>query len=101
MQDLFTVTFKGHPNVRATNRMTLELTREDFLTLRGDCILGILADAACRDLSNEAKAQICTDDSKLRFRIEVEGEHFIDSAKNIGPYIVCQRAAGMSPEPEP
>jgi hypothetical protein len=71
-----TVRFKGHPNVRATNRMTLEVTREDFLTLRGDCILGVRADSACKDLTDDTRAFICRDSSRLRFVIDVEGKSF-------------------------
>lgn len=33
----------GHKNMLATHPTTLEFTTEDFLTLRGDCILGIKA----------------------------------------------------------
>lgn len=33
----------GHHNVLAAHPTTLEFTTEDFLTLRGDCILGINA----------------------------------------------------------
>jgi hypothetical protein len=79
-----TVRFRGHPNVLATNRMTLEVTREDFLTLRGDCILGIGADLACKDLTDEAKAVICNDDSRLRFVIDVEGKVFEFGASGSG-----------------
>jgi hypothetical protein len=73
---ILTVRFRGHPNVRATNRMTLEVTREDFLTVRGDCILGIEADSACKDLNDDARAAICSDSTRLKFVIEVEGKSF-------------------------
>jgi len=44
---------RGHKNVRATHRSTLEFTREDYLTPRGDCIICVSADKALRDLSEE------------------------------------------------
>ncbi|WP_456367922.1 DUF371 domain-containing protein [Thermococcus sp.] len=44
---------RGHENVRATHRSTLEFTREDYLTPRGDCIICVSADKALRDLSEE------------------------------------------------
>lgn len=31
----------GHPNIKATHVKTLEFTKDDFLTERGDCIIGI------------------------------------------------------------
>jgi len=37
---------RGHPNVRATHRSTLEVTREDHLTPRGDCIIGVSSEVA-------------------------------------------------------
>jgi hypothetical protein len=80
MEPLFTVRFKGHPNVTATNAMTLEVTREDFLTRRGDCIVGILADSACRDIRDDAKAFIRSDGSRLMFALIVGSDRFGFSA---------------------
>jgi len=37
-------TAKGHENIRARHRTTLEFTKDEYVTLRGDCILGICAD---------------------------------------------------------
>ncbi|HIP75502.1 MAG TPA: DUF371 domain-containing protein, partial [Thermococcus paralvinellae] len=34
----------GHENIKATHKSTLEITKEDFLTPRGDCIICIKAD---------------------------------------------------------
>ncbi len=73
---LFTVRFRGHPNIRATNRMTLEVTKEEFLTLRGDCIVGICADTACSDLSREAREHLIRDGTRVRFVLSVEGTAF-------------------------
>ena len=44
------VSAEGHYNVRAEHKSTFELTRDDYLTPRGDCIVGIRADKAPRDL---------------------------------------------------
>lgn len=41
---------RGHPNVRARHRTTLEVTREDYLTPRGDCIIGVSSEVAAADL---------------------------------------------------
>jgi len=46
---------KGHPNVKATHSTTFEFTKENFLTHRGDCIVGISASKALRDFSKEFK----------------------------------------------
>jgi hypothetical protein len=46
---------KGHPYIRATHRTTLEVTVEDSITPRGDCIIGVSADKSALSLSEEFK----------------------------------------------
>ncbi|MEM1619145.1 MAG: DUF371 domain-containing protein [Fervidicoccaceae archaeon] len=46
---------RGHPNIRAEHEGTLEITRDEDLTPRGDCIIGVSADKAARDLSPRLK----------------------------------------------
>ncbi|GAB6148268.1 DUF371 domain-containing protein [Stetteria hydrogenophila] len=41
---------RGHVNVRALHRTTFEVTKEDYLTERGDCIVGVSSEAAAADL---------------------------------------------------
>lgn len=45
----------GHHNVSAKHRTTLEFTKEDYLTPRGDCIIGIKATKAVNDLKEDVK----------------------------------------------
>ncbi len=45
----------GHENVQGLHRTTLEITREAFLTLRGDCIVAVKADKGLKDFSKEFK----------------------------------------------
>jgi len=61
---------KGHENVRVTHKSTLEFTKEDYLTPRGDCILCIEADKGINDLSNEFKSALRAG-KKLLIRIKV------------------------------
>ena len=63
----------GHPNIRATHRSTLEITKEENLTPRGDCIIAIKADKGLYELSNEFKKIARKDGSKIKLIIEVEG----------------------------
>jgi hypothetical protein len=44
------VTATGHPNIRSTHTTTWQLTTEDHLTPRGDCIIGVNASMGARDL---------------------------------------------------
>jgi len=46
----------GHSNITARNGTTFEFTKENHLTLRGDCIIGVRADKGARDLAQEFKA---------------------------------------------
>jgi len=41
---------RGHPNVRATHRSTFEITKDDYLTPRGDCIVGVESEASAADV---------------------------------------------------
>jgi hypothetical protein len=34
------VTFYGHPNIQSLHAKTIEITKDEHLTLRGDCIIG-------------------------------------------------------------
>ncbi|NJE02318.1 DUF371 domain-containing protein [Thermococcus sp. JdF3] len=61
---------RGHENVRATHKSTLEFTKENYLTPRGDCILCIEADRGINDLSGEFKSALKAG-KKLLIRIRV------------------------------
>ncbi len=71
------VTFLGHSNVKATNRSTIEVTTEDFLTPQGDCIIGILADKGCSQLSDKAKSWLQKDSNKVLIKITVHNMEFL------------------------
>src|SRR3989338_6007579 len=65
-----TITAKGHPLVKGTHRTTIEITKENFLTKKGDCIIGVSADKACADLSDELKDALKTDAKfKVTFKV--------------------------------
>lgn len=40
----YTFIAKGHPNILATQRTTLEITKDSELTKKGDCIIAVAAD---------------------------------------------------------
>ena len=48
----------GHPFVQCTHSTTIELTKDDYLTEKGTCILGIKASKACYDLNLVLKKKI-------------------------------------------
>ena len=71
------ITFKGHPNVQSLHARTIEITKDKDLTLNGDCIIGINANKACKDLDPEIKKRIRKKDSVIEIRLIVEPYSFI------------------------
>lgn len=46
---------RGHRNIRATHEKSLEFTKEEYLTERGDCIVGVSSTKALSDFSQSFK----------------------------------------------
>lgn len=63
----------GHRNIRALHKSTLEITKEDSVTPRGDCIVAVKAEKACVDLSDELRKAIIKDGSRVIIEIECGG----------------------------
>jgi hypothetical protein len=66
----------GHENVLCTHTTTLEITKENHLTKKGNCILGICASKACFDLNSELKKEL---QKNNKFRISIKVDDLIDS----------------------
>lgn len=62
----------GHKNIKSMHRTTLEFTKEEKLTVKGDCILGIRSERSCEDLSKELKCALKSK-SKFLIRLRVDG----------------------------
>jgi len=61
----------GHPNVKAEHPTTFEVTRERWLTSKGDCIIAVGADKAARDLGREFKEAARRPGAEITIVIEV------------------------------
>jgi hypothetical protein len=72
----------GHVNIKSTNRTTFEITKEEHLTPRGDCIVAVGANKGAFDLSSEFKRIACKQDAYIEIRIAVNGE--LDTVKARG-----------------
>ncbi len=48
----------GHKNIQCTHKTTIEITKDNYLTKAGNCILGIRASKACSDLNLNLKTYI-------------------------------------------
>ncbi|MEM0313060.1 MAG: DUF371 domain-containing protein [Candidatus Bathyarchaeia archaeon] len=64
---------KGHENIRATHTSTLEITKERWLTKRGDCIIAVGADKGFADLSRPFKDALRSSSAHLTMLIEAGG----------------------------
>lgn len=61
----------GHWNVTAENRATFEVTKEEHLTKRGDCIVAVNATKGAADLSDEFKRIATKEGAKITVILEV------------------------------
>jgi hypothetical protein len=65
---------RGHENILATNKNTFEITKEAYLTKRGDCIIAVAADKSGEDLGEEFKKILKKPSSKLTIVIQAGKE---------------------------
>lgn len=75
------IKFFGHENIRSMHSRTIEITKDRFLTPNGDCIIGVQANKACKDISASLKSKITAEDSNIKIEIIVEPLTFVILAK--------------------
>jgi uncharacterized protein len=75
------VAFIGHAMVRATHERTIEVTMEEHLTPRGDCIIGVGASKGIAELSPATKRALRSDGARVRFTIVAPGGEFSFAAR--------------------
>lgn len=71
------VTFYGHPNVRSLHSKSIEITKDGYLTPKGDCIIGIKANKACTDLEESIKRGLKSSSAIVKIEVIVDDESFI------------------------
>ncbi|MBS7648132.1 MAG: DUF371 domain-containing protein [Candidatus Bathyarchaeia archaeon] len=64
----------GHSLVKSTHKSTFEITKDEHLTERGDCIIAVRANKAARDLNDEFKRVAREPDAEITVIIEVGNE---------------------------
>ena len=62
----------GHRNILANHRSTFEVTKEDFLSKKGDCIFAVASDKALLDLHADFKKSLRKKKAKIKILIKVE-----------------------------
>jgi len=64
----------GDELIRSSHKTTLEITRDETLTERGDCIIAVNADKGAADLSNSFKEYARRSDAEITITIQVGDE---------------------------
>ncbi len=72
----------GHRNITARNRSTFEITKERWLTRKGDCIIAVGASKGAADLGEDFKRAARREGAKISVIIEVDS--FRESAMGYG-----------------
>jgi hypothetical protein len=70
------ILFFGHPNVQSLHARTVEVTKEEHLSLKGDCIIGVRADKACADLDEKVRRRLMQDGTAVKIEIIVGGHAY-------------------------
>jgi uncharacterized protein len=65
------VTFLGHRNIQCLHNKTIEITKAESLSTKGDCIAGVSASKACNDFDSDFKAKLSETGSKVNVEIVV------------------------------
>ena len=69
----FIIKARGHSLIKATHKSTFEITKDGYLTPRGDCIIGIMASHSVSDLPEELKEHLKAS-GKISIILEVDGK---------------------------
>jgi hypothetical protein len=64
-----TIRAKGHPNITARHKTTLQITKDVNISKRAHCIIAVSADKAVRDLTDEVKAALKANGARARLSI--------------------------------
>jgi len=65
---------RGHENILSSNQTTLEITKDTFLTKRGDCIIAVDATKGAVDLNPKLKEKARNEYARMRITIEAGDE---------------------------
>jgi uncharacterized protein len=68
------ILFYGHPNIKSIHPRTIEITKAPSLSLKGDCIIGVRANKACRDLNERLKSKLKRNDCYVKTELLVHNK---------------------------
>jgi uncharacterized protein len=64
-----TIRAKGHRNITARHKTTLQITKDGHISNRADCVVAVSADKALSDLASEVKSALKANAAKIRLKI--------------------------------
>ena len=70
------IPFSGHKNILSLHKKTIEITKDNELTVNGDCIVGTNSSLACIDLPEKFKKKIQNPDTTIAFTIIADDYSF-------------------------
>jgi hypothetical protein len=71
------VTFYGHPNIRSLHTKTIEITKDEHITPRGDCIIGVKANKGCANFDEIFKRRLKSKSSLVRIEVIIGDESLL------------------------
>jgi hypothetical protein len=71
------VTFYGHPNIQSLHAKTIEITKDEHLTPKGDCIIGVKANKACADLDESLKHRLKSNTAVVKIEVMIGDASFL------------------------
>ena len=95
----FKIIAKGHENVLSLHKSTFEITKDNDLSLSGDCIIGLDIDKSMEDFPEEFKEKLANDDTKVIVELKtpnasdtIEGYGHHDLTLSHPTDIVCRKS---------
>src|SRR2546426_9513456 len=64
----------GHPRILSTHPTTIEITRSQNLTIRGDCVIGVKSSHGLGDFPDEMKRLLSNDSGRGRLEMRVRDQ---------------------------
>ena len=64
---------RGHENISARHKTTLMFTRDDYVTLQGDCIVAVDADRCMGDFPGEFREKLRNQKTRVEIIIRCSG----------------------------
>jgi uncharacterized protein len=71
------VIFRGHHNVMSNHKKSIEITRENDLSLNGNCIIGVRSNKGCSHLDPLLRCQLRKNNTLIKMELIVDDMSFV------------------------